>query len=128
MSLAAVARGATMIEKHFTLDRTMAGPDHTASIEPDELAKLVREIRAVEVGLGTGIKQPSAAEVLNRPIVRKSVIAARDIPKGHLLTADDLATKRAGGALSAIMIWDLVGRTTIVDFKADQPLDEKGLA
>lgn len=128
MSLAAVARGATMIEKHFTLDRTMAGPDHAASVEPKELAQLVREIRAVEAALGTGIKQPSPAEVLNRPIVRKSVVAARNIPKGHLLTVDDLATKRAGGALSAIMLWDLVGRTTITDFETDQPLDEKGLA
>lgn len=110
MSIAAVARGASVIEKHFTLDRTMKGPDHAASIEPDELAELVRDIRAVEAGLGNGIKQPSLTEINNRAVVRKCVIAARYIPAGKIISIEDLTTKRAGGAIPAIAIWDCVGQ------------------
>jgi len=110
MSIAAVARGATVIEKHFTLDRTMEGPDHAASLEPRELAQLVREIRAVEVGLGDGIKRPGVAEVRNRSIARKCIVAARDIPSGHVFTEDDLTTKRAGGSIPAVALWDCLGR------------------
>ncbi|OZA06082.1 MAG: N-acetylneuraminate synthase, partial [Rhodobacterales bacterium 17-64-5] len=128
MSIAAVARGAVVIEKHFTLDRGMEGPDHAASVEPDELAVLVRDIRAVELGLGSGIKQPGAAEMRNRPIARKCVVAARDIPKDHVLSVADLTTKRAGGTISAMALWDLVGRRASKDYGVDQPLGEDGLA
>lgn len=127
MSLAAVARGASVIEKHFTLDRTMAGPDHAASIEPEELALLVQDIRAIEAGLGNGIKQPGAAETRNRPIARKCVVAARPLPAGHVLQAADLTTKRAGGALSAMALWDCVGRQTRRALAADEALDPKVL-
>jgi N-acetylneuraminate synthase len=127
MCIAAVARGAAVIEKHFTLDRTMEGPDHAASVEPGELAALVRDIRKVEAGLGNGIKQPSASEVRNRLIVRKCVVAARDISKGHLITGTDLATKRAGGPITGLNFWDCIGRRAKQDLAADEPLDWKSL-
>ncbi|MDP1577083.1 MAG: N-acetylneuraminate synthase family protein, partial [Cypionkella sp.] len=128
MSIAAVARGAVVIEKHFTLDRGMVGPDHAASVEPADLAALVRDIRAVEAGLGNGIKQPGGAEVRNRLIARKCVVAARDLPVGHTLSEDDLASKRAGGPISAMAIWDLVGQKTTEAFAFDQPLHFGGLS
>lgn len=109
MSIAAVARGARVIEKHFTLDRTMDGPDHAASVEPDELSQLVRDIRAVEVGLGSGVKQPCAAEVHNRPIVRRSVVALRDLPAGHTIGRGDITTKRPLVGISAMEFWDCIG-------------------
>ena len=124
MSIAAVARGAVVIEKHFTLDRNMKGPDHAASVEPHELAALVRDIRAVELGLGTGIKQPGPAECRNRQIARKCVVAARDIAKGHILSREDLASKRAGGPISATAIWDMIGLPASRDYAIDQPLEE----
>jgi len=127
MSLAAVARGACVIEKHFTLDRTMAGPDHAASVEPDELATLVRDIRAVELGLGTGIKQPGPAEVRNRAIVRKWVVAARDLPAGHVLEAADLACKRTNGTISAMSLWDCLGRSLRQAVAHDEALTQEML-
>ncbi|HCZ01554.1 MAG: N-acetylneuraminate synthase [Rhodobacterales bacterium RIFCSPHIGHO2_02_FULL_62_130] len=123
MSIAAVARGASVIEKHFTLDRKMDGPDHAASVEPDELAQLVRDIRAVEAGLGSGIKQPGPAEIRNRPIVRKCVIAARHITAGRTIVPDDLATKRGEGAIPAIALWDCVGRRARRDLAAETAFD-----
>jgi N-acetylneuraminate synthase len=124
MSLAAVARGAVVIEKHFTLDRGMEGPDHAASIEPHQLASLVADVRAIEAGLGDGRKQPGAAELRNRAIARKCVVAARNIAKGQIFSADDLASKRGGGLVSAMSIWDMVGRAARRDYAADEPLDE----
>jgi N-acetylneuraminate synthase len=112
VSLAAVALGACALEKHFTLDRTLPGPDHAASLEPGELSKLIRGVRMVERALGTGIKQPGAAEVANRTVARKSLLAARDLPKGHLLTLDDIAVKRPGEGISPMALWDTVGTVT----------------
>ncbi|AUJ65713.1 N-acetylneuraminate synthase (plasmid) [Aestuarium zhoushanense] len=112
VSLAAVALGACVLEKHFTLDRTLPGPDHAASMEPDELASLVRGVRAVERALGTGIKQPGAAEVANRAVARKSLLAARDLPEGHVLTQDDIAVKRPGDGISPMALWDTIGSVT----------------
>lgn len=109
ITIAAVARGAAVIEKHFTLDRSLPGPDHAASLEPSELAALVRDIRRTESALGTGIKQPCAAEEKNRPIARKSLFAARDLPAGHVLTADDVAVMRPGTGADPMRLWDLVG-------------------
>ena len=123
MSIAAVARGASVIEKHFTLDRTLEGPDHAASVEPDELADLVRGIRAIEAGLGTGIKQPGPAELRNRPIVRKCVVVARGIAAGQIITPEDLTTKRADGAIPAIEFWDCVGRRARRELAEETPLD-----
>jgi len=127
MSIAAVARGASIIEKHFTLDRKLQGPDHAASVEPRQLAQLVYDIRDVEAGLGDGIKRPGKAEVRNRPIARKCVVAARDIPAGHVLVLDDLTTKRAGGSVCALALWDCLGRRAIRDLAEDTVLEWEAL-
>ncbi len=123
MSIAAVARGATVIEKHFTLDRSMDGPDHAASVEPGELARLVQDIRMVEAGLGNGIKQPSAAEVRNRPIVRKSLHAARDIAQDETFGQDDVLALRPGTGISPMSLWDLLGRKADRDYSEGDDLD-----
>ncbi len=124
ISVAATALGATIIEKHFTLDRTLPGPDHAASLEPEELAAMVRAIRNVEAAIaGDGIKRPSASEIGNRPIARKSIVAARDIAAGEILSAANLAAKRPGTGLSP-MLWDSVtGRTASRAFAADEMIE-----
>jgi len=109
ISLAAVARGACIIEKHFTLSRDLPGPDHAASLDPSKLANLVAEIRTVERAIGTGIKQPSAAERANRPVARKSLIAARDLPEGHVLKLADVEVKRPGDGRTPMEYWEVVG-------------------
>lgn len=127
MSIAAVARGAAIIEKHFTLDRGMEGPDHAASIEPDELVALVRDIRAVERGLGSGIKQPGAVEIQNRTVVRRSVLTTRPVAAGTWLTADDLTVKRPGNGISAMDLWDCIGRPAARDLEAEVLLGKDDL-
>lgn len=127
MSIAAVARGASVIEKHFTLDRTMDGPDHSASVEPHDLAQLVRDIRAVEAGLGNGIKQPGAAEVRNRPIVRKSVVATADLPAHHIIGATDITVKRSGVGISPMQFWDCIGRRLTQPVLQDAPVAQGDL-
>ena len=112
VSLAAVALGACALEKHFTLDRTLPGPDHAASLEPSELSSLIRGVRAVEQALGNGIKQPGAAEVANRAVARKSLLAARDLPEGHVLTLEDIAVKRPGDGISPMRLWDMAEQVT----------------
>ena len=108
--IAAVAMGATVIEKHLTLDRTMDGPDHQASLEPDQFAAMVQGIRATERALGDGIKRPTASERANLPIVRKSLVAARAIQAGEPFTAANITPKRPGTGISP-MYWDaLIGR------------------
>lgn len=111
VSLAAVARGACVIEKHFTLDRSLPGPDHQASLEPDELAALVREIRTVERALGDGRKKPTAAEADTARVARKSLVAARDLAAGAVLASADLAVSRPGTGLAPAMREAVVGRT-----------------
>lgn len=122
ISLAAIALGATILEKHFTLDRTLPGPDHAASLEPDELSSLVRDIRAVEAALGTGIKQPSAAELANRLVARKSLHVTRGLPKGHLLSDKDLSVMRPGNGLSPMVMWDMIGTPARRTFAAGEEL------
>jgi len=123
VSLAAVALGATVIEKHFTLDRTLPGPDHAASLEPQELKAMVAGIRNIERALGDGVKRPSAAEIANRAAARKSLVAARDIRKGEAFTAENVTVKRPGTGLSP-MQWDsLLGRPASRDFRADELLE-----
>lgn len=123
MAIAAVALGATVIEKHVTLDRTMLGPDHQASLEPDELEAMVAAIRHVEQALGDGIKRPSASEVKNRPVARKSLVAARAIRRGELFNETNLAVKRPGTGLSP-MLWDeVLGRKSPRDFAADELIE-----
>lgn len=121
--IAAAALGAAVIEKHFTLDRTMEGPDHKASLEPEELAAMIRGIRQVEVSLGDGLKRPTATELINRPIVRKSLVAIRPIKRGEIFSAENLGTKRPGTGLSP-MEWDKVmGRIAFRDFEEDETIE-----
>jgi sialic acid synthase SpsE len=115
VGLAAVALGACVIEKHFTLDRTLPGPDQQASLEPNELGALVRGIRIVEMALGHGRKEPTASEANTAAVARKSLVAARDIPAGAILTEESISVKRPGTGLSPAMRYQLVGRTVNLD-------------
>ena len=118
VALAAVALGACVIEKHFTLDRDLPGPDHRASLEPDELAELVRGVRIVEASLGHGRKEPAPSEANTAAVARKSIIAAKDIPAGTRLTGDVMAIKRPGTGLAPTMLSHLVGRITTRNIRA----------
>jgi N-acetylneuraminate synthase len=119
---AAVARGAVMIEKHFTLDRSLPGPDHRASLEPDELTSMVASIRRTEAALGTGRKQPRGNEWGNRTAMRRSLVAARPISEGTVLTEDDVAIKRQGDGLSPMRYWEVLGTEARRDFAPDAPI------
>ncbi|MCR4316797.1 MAG: N-acetylneuraminate synthase [Planctomycetes bacterium] len=112
LSLAAVCFGATIIEKHFTLDKTMDGPDHRASLSPDELHGLVRCIRNISVAFGTGIKTPTETEIENARVARKSIVAAKRIEKGAAIEGKDLLMKRPGTGLPAKCIEFVIGRTS----------------
>jgi N,N'-diacetyllegionaminate synthase len=120
IAIAAAALGAEVIEKHFTLDRSLAGPDHAASLEPDELQEMVTAIRHVELALGTGIKTPAACEIPNMSVARKSVVAARALPVGHKLCAADLEIKRPGNGLPSKFLPALIGRTLRVGVAKDE--------
>lgn len=119
--IAAVALGATVIEKHFTIDRSLPGPDHKASLEPDELKAMVQAIRHVEVAIsGSGIKEPSPSEIKNKDIARKSIVAAKDIHRGELFTEDNLTVKRPGNGISP-MKWDeVIGQKANREFHEDE--------
>lgn len=119
VAFAAVARGACIVEKHFTLDRNLPGPDHQASLEPGELAALVRGIRAVEAALGDGRKRPAASEADTAAVARKSLVAACDIPAGSVLAADLIVVKRPGSGLPPAMFPHLLGRRTRVAIPRD---------
>lgn len=121
--IAAVALGATIIEKHFTLDRNMKGPDHRASIEPGELKAMVTAIRNVEEALGDGLKKPSTSELRNRSMIRKSIVSARPIKKGEVFTWENITAKRPGTGITA-MEWDnVLGDTAKRDFKKDERVE-----
>lgn len=120
--VAAVAMGARVIEKHFTLDRNMAGPDHRASLEPAALADMVRAVRAVETAMGDGVKRPTATELQNRRVARKSLVAARDIPRGATIVAADLAAKRPGSGMSPMRWDDVVGSRARRDYAEGDPI------
>jgi N,N'-diacetyllegionaminate synthase len=120
VSIAAVALGATVIEKHFTLDRNLPGPDHQASLEPDELRAMVAAIRNIEIALGDGVKRLTPSEAKNIPIARKSIVASRDIVAGEILSANNMAVKRAGTGISP-MRWDeVVGQIARRPFVPDE--------
>lgn len=120
--VAAVALGAEIIEKHFTLDRTMDGPDHKASLEPAELKLMVQQIRNIEAALGDGIKRPNKSESENAKVVQKSILAKRPIKKGEVLTEDNLVAKRAGSGISSVY-WDvIVGTKALQDYDIDEPI------
>ncbi|MGF7215499.1 N-acetylneuraminate synthase [Spirosoma lacussanchae] len=120
--IAAVALGATVIEKHFTLDRSLKGPDHLASLEPDELVHMIRAIRNIEVALGDGIKQPTPSEQKNLAVARKSIHLARPRLAGQVLTEDDLIMKRPGTGVSPMLLDQVTGRRLGVDVEADHLL------
>lgn len=121
VDIAAVALGASVIEKHFTLDCTMQGPDHKASLEPDELKAMVKAIRNIELALGNGIKKPSKSEIPNKSIARKSIVAKIAIKKGEILTEKNITIKRPGNGISP-MHWD-----EIIGTKASQYYNEDEL-
>jgi N-acetylneuraminate synthase len=118
VSIAAVARGATLIEKHFTLDRSMPGPDHRASLEPDEFKLMINQIRQLQQAMGDGAKCPQPSEWNTRKAARQQVVAARDITAGNVLTREDLTTARNGGGIPAIALWSLVGSVARQNFVA----------
>ena len=119
VATAAVALGATVIEKHFTLSRSLPGPDHQASLEPAELSAMVRAIRNIEIALGDGVKRISASEAKNRPAARKSLVAARAIKQGERFSADNVTAKRPGSGLSPMLWDDVIGQVARRDFDPD---------
>ena len=122
VALAAVARGACVIEKHFTLDRGLPGPDHAASLEPCELGRLVAGIRTIESALGSPLKVPADVELSNRQVARRSLVAARPMRRGEPITDDAMAAKRPGDGLSPMEFWDLLGQPAARDFAVDEPI------
>jgi len=120
VDIAAVAMGATVIEKHFTLDKTMEGPDHRASLEPHELKEMVKAIRNIEIALGSSVKKPSKSEIPNITIVRKSIVASTSIKKGDIFTEDNLAIKRPSTGINP-MRWDeVLGTIATKDYNVDE--------
>ena len=118
--IAAVTLGATVIEKHLTLDRNLAGPDHSASLEPDEFAGMVRAIRNIEQAMGDGVKRPSPSEVKNKSIARKSLVAAKSIRAGEQFTAENVTAKRPGSGISPMLWNEVIGRVAARDFAVDE--------
>jgi N,N'-diacetyllegionaminate synthase len=121
--IAAVVLGATVIEKHFTLDRNMRGPDHKASLEPNELKQMVNSIRNIEKSLGNGIKQPSPSELKNIAIARKSIHLSRDMKEGEIIFENDLVMKRPGDGISPMLMNEIIGKKIICDLKQEHKLD-----
>lgn len=123
ISIAAVAMGASIIEKHFTLDRNLPGPDHRASLEPKELTEMIRGIRQVESALGMSVKIPGSAEKKNLDIARKSLVAKCFIKKGETLSQENITCKRPGYGISPMHYWDVIGMTAPRDFDEDEVLE-----
>jgi N-acetylneuraminate synthase len=128
IAVAAVALGAEVIEKHFTLDRALPGPDHAASLEPAEFQQMVEAIRHVEAALGNGIKAPAPCELPNLSVARKSVVAARSLPAGHRLATGDLDIKRPGNGLAPKLLPVLIGRTLRAGLAKDEVIHWDHLA
>ena len=120
--IAATALGASVIEKHFTLDKNMPGPDQKASMDPEELKAFVKAVRDTETALGTGIKIPGASELRNKDIVRKSIVAKCRIRKGEILTEENLTWKRPGDGISAMKWFDVLGTAAVKDFEYDEQI------
>lgn len=121
--IAAVALGAQIIEKHFTLDKNMEGPDHKASLDPTELQQMVQAIRHIEKALGNGCKIPTESEKKNIEIARKSIVAARNIRRGEIFSDQNLTTKRPGNGLSPMKWFDLIGKSATKDYVPDEPIE-----
>ena len=123
VSIAAVALGATVIEKHFTLDRNMEGPDHKASLEPNELKQMVDAIRNIEKALGSRRKEVSDSERKNRAIARKSIVAATSIKKGETFSEDNITVKRPGNGISPMQWNEVMGKAAMRDFEEDELIE-----
>tara|TARA_B100001123_G_scaffold421687_1_gene529584 strand:+ start:32592 stop:33644 length:1053 start_codon:yes stop_codon:yes gene_type:complete len=122
ISIGAVSRGACVLEKHFTLDGTLSGPDHSSSLEPSEFAYLVRTVSEIESALGTGRKSPANAEISTKKVVQKTIVAARDIPAGKMLEPDDLMLRRTSGGLPPKYLGQILGRRTTDSLKVNQTI------
>jgi len=118
--IAAVALGACVIEKHFTLDKTLPGPDHSASLEPDKLEEMVQAIRGVEKALGDGVKKLTRDEQANKKIVRRSIVARKDIPRGMIITENMLDVKRPGTGLEPKYLTSVIGKKAKVKISRDE--------
>ena len=123
IAVAAAALGATVIEKHFTLDRNMEGPDHKASLEPDEFAQMVRMIRNVDAAIGSGVKIAAQSEIKNIAIARKSIVASVPIRKGEELTEENITTKRPGTGISPMRWNEVIGTRAVRDFEEDELIE-----
>ena len=121
--IAAVALGATVIEKHFTLDKNMEGPDHKASLDPQELIDMVTSIRNIELALGDGIKTPSKSEIPNKEVARKSIVAKRNIVKGEIFIEENITVKRPGNGISPMKWFEVLGRSAEHDYFEDELID-----
>lgn len=120
VAIAAAALGASVIEKHFTIDKKMSGPDHKASLEPAELARMVMAIRNVEKAIGDGVKKPLLSEFENRKVARKSILASRDIRKGEVFSEENITVKRPGTGMSPMRWGDLIGKAAKKHFLKDE--------
>lgn len=121
--IAAVALGAKIIEKHFTLDKNMEGPDHKASLEPDEFEKMVKSIRNVEISLGKGEKAPTKSEMKNKKLVRKSIVAKRAISEGEVFDIENITTKRPSGGISPMKWYSVIGQRAKRKFEKDEMIE-----
>ncbi|HJF32261.1 MAG TPA: N-acetylneuraminate synthase [Sporosarcina psychrophila] len=120
--IAAVALGAEIIEKHFTLDNKMLGPDHQASLEPPELKEMIDNIRKIECSLGDGIKKMTESEKKNYSIARKSLVAEKEIVEGEILTSENVGMKRPGNGMNPLFYWEIIGRESKKTYKRDEPI------
>lgn len=121
--IAAVAMGATVIEKHFTLDKNMEGPDHKASLDPTELKQMVSAIRNIEKAIGNGLKEPSSSELTNKAVARKSIVASREIKQGEIFSEYNLTTKRPGTGISPMKWYEVIGKVAARDFSEDEIIE-----
>jgi N-acetylneuraminate synthase len=121
-AVAAVALGSVVIEKHFTLDKELEGPDHRASLSPEELYQMVKEIRKIEVGLGDGIKKPTTSELITQRAVRKSLYARKPIRAGELFTEYNLTTKRPQSGISPMEYWRILGTVSRISYEKDEQI------
>lgn len=121
--IAAVAMGATVIEKHFTLDKNMEGPDHKASLNPSELKQMVVAIRNIEQAIGNGLKEPSSSEMANKGVARKSIVASRSIKQGEVFTEENLTTKRPGTGISPMKWYEVIRKVAPRDFSEDEIIE-----
>lgn len=122
--IAATGMGATIIEKHFTLDRELPGPDHLASLEPSELVLMIEGIRQIESALGTGVKEPTSMEFKNRVAARKSIVASVNIKQGETLVVSNMSIKRPGNGISPSKYWSLIGKKATKFYQKDELIDE----